>query len=294
MTFTQKILAGSALLALIGGSALASPQKQDAVAAAQSEKLAGEATAPDENTHVKIFSHSDERPFKGRIIINGKELNLDGLDFEGMDFDDFDFSFFDGMEGLDILGNLDIETFNEKDGRQKIVIKNGKKGLFASDDGNIIIHVDRDAKHAKHMKRMRKHKKHAKYFKRDKSADHDDNVHIFARRFGDDGGENAQVWVFNEEGGEGKLPHMMHMDKDMSVFFSRGGKEDGFPHMMSMEDDVKVFIGDDGEVKILQGGKELQAGNQDGRSVKIDKKITNKKGKRKTRIVIEIEEAEDK
>jgi len=176
--------------------------------------------------------------------------------------------------GMQISSNLELDDFGfDFDGFDMTMLKT-LSGLdiesIEGEDGEtrIIIKMDDSGAHKerfeKHVKQMKKHMKHAKHASKGNSR------HVIKRmlRGGDD-------------------------DKDVRVIV-RGLQSDDsqFPHRMDLDGGMEVIIEKDGTVQVLKDGAEIQSGQYDDTSLSINKSVTNDNGKRKTRIVIEMESPE--
>ena len=169
------------------------------------------------------------------------------------------------------FGDMDVEVTRGENG-EKIIVMNGenitlKDGAhqWTSKDGKTIkFIVDKyNKKHSKHVKKMKM---------RFADAAHSDTStkEFFARVGGTDGMIKTKImFVGGEDGelGEGKYPRMISLD---------GG--------------TQVFVEKNGDVKVMKDGKEIDASQYGANQMSVNKVITNENGKRKTRIVIELED----
>ncbi len=176
-------------------------------------------------------------------------------------------AFLDG-DGFD---DMDVEVTRGENG-EKIIVMNGEKitlkdgtHQWKSKDGKTIKFVmdKHNKKHSKHIKKMKM---------RFADAAHSDASikELFARVGGTDGMTKTKIMFVGSidgELGEGKYPRMISLD---------GG--------------TQVFIEKNGDVKVMKDGKKIDTSQYGANQMSVNKSITNENGKRKTRIVIELED----
>ncbi len=111
--------------------------------------------------------------------------------------------------------------------------------------------------------------------------------------------DNKNIWIEKgdaEASATGKAKAMAHQHRDgenvkviVKKFDTSPGSEG---EIIDVDDDIHVFVDDDGNVTLNSDGEKLSDHGEHARNVTVEKDIKIENGKKKTRIVINVEEDE--
>lgn len=254
MSISKTLLFAGTAAALISITALAHPHSDEE----------GRAKAEDgakKEEKVKVYK------FKGKDGEVKSKLTINDFEMDGFDLDAF-MENFEGLESLEDLKDLDslkdLSKLSELSQLSELAdLGEFNVETFDLDDGGkkIVIKRGKDGARSEHelfVNRGKMHKKHKEMM--EKHEDHMREMH-------------------DKEGS-----HPRHIIKRMTgKTDSNKGSDDGVE--LDGETETRIVIADDGDVKVLKEHDDIE--------VNVEKQITIENGKRKTRIVIEMESDEN-